>query len=69
MASHTSGDGGLPPREASPTAQRIFRVTNEARRRQLTDHGIVVIPWNPDEPLEPTLRRMGRNIGRIRTAS
>ncbi len=60
---------GRSARQASPAAQRIFRVTNEARRRQLTDHGIVVIPWDPAEPLEPTLRRMGRNIGRIRAAS
>ncbi len=54
---------------ASVTAQRVFRVANEARRRKLTSQGVVVIPWNTDEPLEPTLRRTGRNIGRIRAVS
>ena len=52
--------------EVSALAHRVFRVSNEVRRRSLTDSGVVVIPWNPDEPLEPTLARTGRNINRLR---
>lgn len=50
----------------SALAHRVFRVTNEVRRRGLAEGGVVVVPWNPDEPLEPTLRRTGRNINRLR---
>ncbi len=50
----------------SAMAHRVFRVTNEVRRRSLAQGGVVVVPWNPDEPLEPTLRRTGRNINRLR---
>ena len=53
----------------SATAHRVFRVTNEVRRRTLAESGVVVVPWNPDEPLEPTLRRTGRNINRLRVST
>lgn len=49
-------------------AERISRVSNEVRRRDLVRQGVVVIPWDPDEPLEPTLRSMGRSVARSRVS-
>ncbi len=54
-------------RSGSMLAERVFRVGNEVTRRSLTEQGIVVIPWNPNEPLEPTLQRMGQHLGRFRS--
>ncbi len=51
----------------SELAERVFRVGNEITRRSLAEQGIVVIAWNPSEPLEPTLQRMGQHLGRFRT--
>lgn len=39
----------------SPLAQRIMRVNNEVRRQALMQAGVLVIPWDPTEPLEQTL--------------
>ncbi len=56
------------PPNVSLRAVRIFRIERELRRRTLTRSGVVVVPWNPEEPLEPTLRRMSRTIGRLQGA-
>ncbi len=54
---------------ASPVdvlARRLVRVNTEIRRRSLSDQGVIVIPWDPREPLDPTLQLMGRHLGRFR---
>lgn len=39
----------------SPLTQRIVRVNNEVRRQALMQAGVLVIPWDPSQPLEQTL--------------
>lgn len=56
----------LPPADVSYKAQRIFRVQNEIKRRELADVGIFVVPWDPAEPLEPAIRRVAAGMGRMR---
>jgi uncharacterized protein (DUF58 family) len=40
---------------ASPLARRIVGLNAEVRRRALADAGVLVIPWDPSEPLDQTL--------------
>lgn len=50
-------------------AERIGRVQTGVYRSDLVSQGIVVIPWNSDEPLEPTMRLIGNHLSRFRGVS
>lgn len=52
--------------EGNGLAERVVRVGAQSRRTALTTQGVLVIPWNPDEPLEPTIRSMGQLVNRNR---
>lgn len=49
--------------------ERIGRVRTGVHRSDLVSQGIVVIPWNSDEPLEPTLHLIGNHLSRFRGVS
>ena len=49
--------------------RRIFRLQNEVNIRRVRDLGIVVLPWEPHEPLEPVIRRATNLSARTRSTA
>ncbi|MEM7322940.1 MAG: DUF58 domain-containing protein [Actinomycetota bacterium] len=41
-----------PEDQATELAIRLWRVQRAARRKQLVDHGVPVMPWSADQPIE-----------------
>lgn len=64
-----SVDGLSQAGQQAPLASRVSTVIHEARKRQLVEAGIMVLPWDPSESLEPSLRRLGSSISRFRRAA
>lgn len=45
---------------AEAAAARLWRLQRASRRHHLIDHGVVVVPWSADQPLELPIAAMAR---------
>ncbi len=43
--------------ESSPVARRVTRLTTEWQKQRLEELGVVVLPWDPSNPVEPLLQK------------
>lgn len=53
-----------PTDEAADLAIRLWRLLRAQRRQQLVDHGVAVMPWSSDQPLELPVAALARQRSR-----